>query len=138
MVDDIYKAAAVKVDPKPMTDQREAVGTFVQHNAIVQQQLAGKKLGLLVAGDQKDIVVSNKLKGNPHKVAIYGWHKLDGKAIQPLYTGHGDFYADYSHGVRLIGDMCVVDGKIDSLSRVMKDSELSPLVSDEGPIEGGY
>ena len=26
----------------------------------------------------------------------------DGKPIQPLYTGHVNWYVDYSHGVRLV------------------------------------
>lgn len=138
MVDDIYKAAAVKVEPKPLTEQREAVRSFVAHDAIVSGQLTGKPLGQLVAGDKKDIVVSNRLKEKPNRVAIYGWHKLDGKAIQPLYVGHGDFYADYSHGVRLVLDACIVDGKPARISVVMKDPELSKLVSDEGVIDGGY
>ena len=138
MVDQIYQQAAVKVEPRPLTVEREAVRTFVQHNAIVSSQLAGKALGVLVAGDKKDIVLSNKLKDHPKSVVIYGWHQLDGKPIQPLYAGHANFYADYSHGVRLVRDACVVDGKADFLSRVMRHAELSSLVSDEGPIEVGY
>lgn len=30
-----------------------------------------------------------------NRVTIYGWHKLDGKPIQPLFTGHVDWYVDY-------------------------------------------
>src|SRR5438105_606332 len=102
MVNDIYGNAEVKLEPRPLTEQRAAVRTFVQHNEIIEEQRAGKPLGQLVAGDKKDVVISNKLKDNFNKVAIYGWHMLDGKAIQPLYTGHEAFYVDYSHGIRLV------------------------------------
>jgi hypothetical protein len=136
MVDDIYKQSVIKLEPHPMTEKREAMATFVEHSAIIEDQLKGKPQGQLVAGDKKDIVISNKLKEKPGKVAIYGWHKLDGKAIQPLYTGHGDFYADYSHGVRLVKNECVVDGKPSTIQAVLKDPELSKLLSDEGQVSG--
>src|SRR5439155_18545018 len=97
----------VKLEPKPLTEEREAVRTFVQHNSIIEEQREGKELGLLVGGHKKDVVISNRLKEKPNRVAIYGWHKLDGKPIQPLYVGHGDFYADYSHGIRLVKQECV-------------------------------
>ncbi len=138
MVDDIYQQSAIKLEPRPMTEQREAMSTFGQHNSIIEQQLTGKTPGQLVAGDKKDIVISNKLKEKPNKVAIYGWHKLDGKAIQPLYAGHGDFYADYSHGVRLVKNECIVDGKPTTIAAVLKDPKLSALLSDEGPIDGVF
>jgi len=138
MVNDIYAQAEVKLEPRPLTEQREAVRTFVQHNAIIEEQRAGKPLGLLVAGDKKDIVISNKLKEKPNKVAIYGWHKLDGKPIQPLYTGHADYYADYSHGVRLIKRQVTVDGKPRDIAEVLRDPILCVLLSDEGPIDASY
>jgi hypothetical protein len=138
MVDDIYRQADLKLEPQPLTEQREAVRTFVQHNDIVEDQRKGKQLGLLTAGDKKDVVISNKLKEKPNKVAIYGWHKLDGKPIQPLYTGHGDFYADYSHGIRLIRRQVTVDGKPRDIGEVLKDPALCVLLSDEGPIDASY
>jgi hypothetical protein len=138
MVDDIYKNADVKLDPKPLTQEREAVRSFVQHNQIIEEQLAGKLPGRLVAGHKKDIVITNRLKEKPHKVAIYGWHKLDGKPIQPLYVGHADYYADYSHGVRLIQREVLVDSKPYDLREVLKDPALCASLSDEGRIDGGY
>src|SRR4030095_16998647 len=121
MVNDIYAAAEVKLEPKPLTEQREAVRTFVQHNQIIQEQLVGQPPGKLIAGDKKDVVISNRLKEKPNKVAIYGWHKLDGKPIQPLYVGHGDWYADYSHGIRLIKRDVLIDGKPRDIGEVLSD-----------------
>jgi len=138
IVNDIYQQAEVKLEPRPLTENREAVRTFVQHNQIIQEQLAGQKPGKLIAGDKKDVVISDRLKEKPHKVAIYGWHKPDGKPIQPLYVGHGDFYADYSHGIRLVKREVIVDGKPRDISEVLKEKELSALLSDEGPIDVSY
>jgi hypothetical protein len=140
MVNDIYQQATIKLAPKPMTEAREAMITFMQHSRIIEEQRAraGKPLGELVAGHKKDVVISNRLKEKPGKVAIYGWHKPDGKPIQPLYVGHGDFYVDYSHGIRLIKNECVVDGNAMKIVDVLKDPKLCDLISDEGPIDAMY
>jgi len=74
IVDDISNSATVKLEPKPLTTDRETVGTFLKHHEIVEGQREGKKLGELVAGIKKDVVVSNRLDEKPNRVAIYGWH----------------------------------------------------------------
>ncbi len=147
MVDAVYQSAAIKLDPKPLTEKREAVATFVQHNQIIQDQLtpvpaarepSGSAAGPLTAGHKKDVILTPILKEKPKKVAIYGWHKLDGTPIQPLYTGHADFYVDYSHGIRLIAGTCIIDNIERPLTEVLTDPELSTLLSDEGPIDFTY
>jgi hypothetical protein len=135
MVNDIYQQAEVKLEPKPLTEQREAVRTFVQHNQIIESQRAGKPLGQLVAGHKKDIVITPRLREKPHKVAIYGWHQPDGKPIQPLYVGHADFYVDYSHGVRMVKREMTVNGQTKKIDDVLRDPELCGLLSDEGVID---
>src|ERR1700722_1102085 len=138
MVDDIYRAAAVKLAPSPIPPgpAMATVPVFIQHNATVWEQrkaqLAAHPLGALVAGDKKDVVIASKLPVG--KVAIYGWHKLDGKAIQPLYTGHADYYADYSHGVRLVAERIGVNGVSGKVAEVLADTNLCGLLSDEGPV----
>jgi len=138
MVDDIYAQAQVKLEPRPMTKDRETVETFVAHNDIIESQREGKPLGELVAGHKKDVVVTNRLKEKPGKVAIYGWHKLDGKPIQPLYLGHVDWYVDYSHGVRLVKREMQLDGKPIDVREVLKDPRTADLLSDEGPVDNSY
>jgi hypothetical protein len=138
IVNEIYAQAKIKLEPKPLTENREAVRSFVQHNQIIEEQRKGQTLGQLMAGHKKDIVISNRLKEKPNRVAIYGWHKPDGKPIQPLYIGHGDFYVDYSHGIRLIKNACVVDGKKTTIDQVLRDPELCELLSDEGVIDARY
>src|SRR5262249_23857811 len=74
IVDDIYKTAAVKLEPKPLTKDREAPETFLQHHLLIEEQRKNSPLGELVAGIKKDVVVTNRLAEKPNRVAIYGWH----------------------------------------------------------------
>lgn len=134
VVDEVYKAATVKLDPQPMTKDREAVATFLRHHEIIEGQREGKKLGELVVGVKKDVVVSNRLAEKADRVAIYGWHKLDGNPIQPLTIVHVNTYVDYSHGVRLLKRSVTVDGRVYDLRHLLASPDLSSLVSDEGPF----
>ena len=110
IVDDIWAAAPVHVEPRPLTKDRDSTLTFLEHHRIIQEQLAGQPRGELMAGMKKDVVVSNKLLERPDRVAIYGWHYLNGQPIQPTYAGHVDWYIDYSHGIRPVRRWMVVDG----------------------------
>lgn len=136
IVDAIYNQAQVKLEPRPLTEDRESLTTFKQHHQIIQSQFRnfGAKLGSLVAGIKKDVVVSNRLADRPDRVAIYGWHKLDGRPIQPLSTVHVAWYVDYSHGIRLIDQFVEIDGKRMRVDEVLADPKLHTLLSDEGPI----
>src|SRR6185436_3107416 len=91
-------------------------------------------LGELVAGDKKDVVITPQLEGMPGHVAIYGWHRPDGKRIQPLYLGHRDSWVDYSHGVRLIQSWAQVNGASNTLQAALSQRGLAGLASDEGMI----
>src|SRR5688572_8837015 len=111
MVDDIYKAAIIKPEPVPMYAFRDSTPTMWHHHLIVEGQRKGKKG--LIAGIQKDVVISGKIARDPkpERVAIYGWHKKDGKPIQPLYTGHVYWWVDYSQGIRLVWRKIKVQGR---------------------------
>jgi hypothetical protein len=141
MVDDIYAAAEVKLTPSPIPPSpvMATVPVFLQHDATVHarrnEQLEKHPLGALVAGHKKDVVISSKLPATGGKVAIYGWHKPDGNPIQPLYTGHADYYADYSHGIRLVQLSLTVNEKPRTVPEVLADPALAGLLSDEGPIK---
>lgn len=131
IVDDIYKAAVVKLAPVPMYIYRDSTVTMWQHHLIIEGQRNGKKG--LIAGIKKDVVTSDLLtrSSKTNRVAIYGWHRLDGKPIQPLYTGHVNWYADYSHGIRLIYQQIKVNGKWMDYKDVFADKILCKLLSDE-------
>jgi hypothetical protein len=134
VADDVYRQAAVKLDPIPLTEAREAVETFVRHNALIEEQRRGQALGRLAAGIKKDVVVTNRLGERPDRVAIYGWHKADGTPIQPLTIVHVNWYVDYSHGVRLMRRAVTVDGRPRDVRHVLHMADLCGLLSDEGPL----
>lgn len=135
IVDEVYRAATVKLEPRPMTRDRELAATFLEHHQIIEEQRAGHKAGELVAGIKKDVVITNRLGERPNRVAIYGWHRLDGTPIQPLTTVHVNWYVDYSHGIRLMKRTVLVDGKPHDVRAVLYSADLAPLLSDEGPIK---
>lgn len=143
LVNDIYASAEVKLQPSPKPPGAKMTSTayFTEHNTTVQKQrlAANAQPGQLIAGHKKDVVISNSLDRKPGTVAIYGWHQptknQQGKAIQPLSTIHEDTYADYSHGIRLIGGTVRVDGVERSTAEVLRDPVLAGLLSDEGPIK---
>jgi hypothetical protein len=132
MVNDIYRAAKVKLEPVPMYAFRDSTVTMWQHHLIIEGQRRGRQG--LIAGIKKDVVISNKVftDPKPNRVAIYGWHLLNGKPIQPLYTGHVNWYVDYSHGIRLVYRKIKVNGKWMDYTDVLKNDKLRPLLSDEG------
>lgn len=149
MVDQIYSSAPCKLRPQPIppTAQMTTVPVFAQHNDSVKSIrfpiLAQYPLGTAVGGTKKDIIISNRIYQNlnanvPKPVVIYGWHQLNGQPIQPVYNGHGETYADYSHGVRLVLDSAIVNGVEKTFAQLLSDPLLSVLVSDEGTIVKPY
>jgi len=140
IVDAIYGAAEVKLEPAPISPSpaMTTVPVFMAHNEIVRTQrldrLAGHPLGALVAGHKKDVVISAKLDEASGKVAIYGWHRVGGVPIQPLCLGHGVSWVDYSHGVRLVDQAMRVNGFIMTVAQVLSDPCLAGLLSDEGVV----
>lgn len=134
--DQIYAQAEVKLDPffyKPVGRENESVEKFILHNTQIEQQKKEAKgqHGQLIAGIKKDVILSNRLANSPNKVVIYGWHKLDGNPIQPVYSGHVDWYVDYSHGIRLMNNEVLLDGKITTVSKILSDPVLYRLLSNE-------
>ncbi len=131
MVDDIYRAAKVKLEPVPMYAFRDSTPTMWHHHLIIEGQRKGKKG--LIAGIQKDVVISGKISRDtrPDRVAIYGWHKPDGNPIQPLYTGHINWWVDYSQGIRLVYRKVKVNGKWMDYTEILKNKTLQRLLCDE-------
>lgn len=131
MVNDIYEQATVKLAPVPMYAFRDSSVTMWQHHLIVEGQRKGRNG--LIAGIKKDVVLSGKITRDtrPNREAIYGWHKPDGKPIQPLYTGHINWWVDYSHGIRLVYRTIWVNGKPMDYTDVLKDPLLQKLLCDE-------
>ena len=131
MVDQIHQAATVKLEPVPLYAFRDSTPTMWHHHLIIEGQRKGRPG--LISGIKKDVVNTFKLVqySKRDRVAIYGWHKPDGKPIQPLYTGHVNWYVDYSHGVRLVSRYILIDGKWLDYTEILKDSVLRRLLCDE-------
>ena len=138
IVNAVYAASTVKLDPQPLPagDQMHSTAYLLRHNEMIraQRDARGAPLGALTAGDKKDLVLTPRLWKTPGRVAIYGWHRATGTPIQPLSTVHGARYADYSHGIRLVSERVYVNGVQRSLADVLADPRLAGLVSDEGPL----
>ncbi|MBB5439569.1 hypothetical protein HDC92_003262 [Pedobacter sp. AK017] len=144
MSDRIYQSADVKLSPEPIPPSMQmiTVPVFEEHNRLLHQQLErmGAKPGKLIAGNKKDVVLSNQIiarNGTP-RVVIYGWHKPDGKAIQPLYNGHKYDWVDYSHGIRLIQNKVYLNGSQTTLKKILKSDKFHGLLSDEGVIDQSF
>ena len=139
--DQIYQMADIKLTPfnyVPVGNANELVTKFEEHNAQIEKQVreAGGKKGQLIAGIKKDVILSARLATKPGKVVIYGWHKPDGNPIQPVYSGHVDWYVDYSHGIRFINNQVLIDGKPVLFTDVLKDPVLYKIFSNEdAPME---
>lgn len=123
LVDAIYKAADLKLDPHPrgqydkppsdFTDKTmNSPETNIAQLAYIQRQIeaAGNPEYKLLAGTHKDVVYDKipfgEHAGNMH-LGIYGWHQRNGKPIQGFMWGHADNYPtndwkDYSQGLRLV------------------------------------
>lgn len=145
IVDRIYDQATIKLRPQPIppTKAMTTLPVFIAHSDSIQQQiknfLPNHRTGSLTAGNKKDIIISNKIYGEATpRVVIYGWHKPDGKAIQPVYNKHTNTWADYSHGVRLIQNKIFINNKKASLKKALRKAEICKAFSDEGPINKPY
>lgn len=131
MVDDIYKAAQIKLEPVPLYALRDSTPVMYHHNLIIEGQRKGRRG--LIAGIKKDVVISPKISRDPrsNRVAIYGWHRLDGVPIQSLYTGHVNWYVDYSHGIRLVLRRLKVEGHWMDYTEVLNHPVYHRLLCDE-------
>jgi hypothetical protein len=146
MVKTIWAQAQVKLAPAPIPPGPAmiTVPVFNQYNSNVWAQrrafLDTHPLGSLVAGHKKDVVISALLLTNFHKsltpVVIYGWQKTNGTPIQPIYNGHAQTWADYSHGIRLVQQAMTVDGAPTTVSAVLTNPALAALLSDETNFPG--
>lgn len=100
LVDAIWQAADLKLAPLPRAHNgtvAQMASEAVYHDQIerIYRQIAGREYTLL-AGTHKDVCAVDG------KVGLYGWHRLNGRVIQPFYTGHATAWKDYSQGLRLV------------------------------------
>ena len=145
IVDQINENATLRLEPLPIPPSASMTtfSVFKQHDDLIKEQLKSLETrhlsSELTAGNKKDIIISNKIYGEPtNRVVIYGWHQIDGKPIQPVYNKHTNTWADYSHGIRLVQNKVWVNGKKTTIAKVLADKKLCVLLSDEGRIEKSF
>jgi hypothetical protein len=138
IVDLIYSKSRLKLEPFnfiPRGNRNETPDILYDHSKIITAQIkaSGNRPGVFVAGTKKDIVISSKLSDpkRTHHVTIYGWHKTDGTPIQPVTNIHIDIYVDYSHGVRVVSNRVIIDGKEYNYRDILQDSVLHTLINSE-------
>jgi len=136
MVDAVYQQTRDHLEPQPLPagPQMRSNAYYERHQQMIDAQRVGIPFGALISGHMKDVVLTDRLFDRPDRVAIYGWHRPDGRPIQPLSTVHGVRYADYSHGVRLVWHEVSIEGASRSIYDVLADPALAPLLSYEGAI----
>ena len=143
IVDMIYTNSEITLSPQPIppSDKMTTIQVFEQHTDSIKQQFSilgfDRSANGIVAGHKKDIIISNIIydsDGTNDRVVIYGWHKSENNPIQPVYNGHTAMYADYSHGVRLISRLAFINGDSIHLDDILRDPNLSTLLSSEGVI----
>ena len=112
-------------------------------------EVGADQRGRLVSGMKKGVVVANFYKVG--KVLLFGWYRpppapdvfddgrpmgtIDRQPIQPKSNVHGDFYVDYSHGIRAIAPLATVNGQVMRTEDLYRHPTLSRLVSNEGPVK---
>ncbi len=139
LVDRIAEVSEGHVDIfpfRPLGNRNSQPIVFQDSNNAINAQFKayGYHFGQFISGLKKDIVLTYKIMTQTEyerNVAIYGWHHPDGRAQQPLFVRHGNFYVDYSHGVRLIYNKVKIDGVEYNIREILQSPELYRLLSDE-------
>ncbi len=155
-----YAQQDLSLRKTPKDVNQVSTAAYEEHSEAIQARMRsrGLRLGDLVAGHKKDVVLSQGLHANPEQIAFHGFYtkagRTDpGKPIEPCsYPGQsvpsckevpslahgkekGRRFCDYSQGVRLVSDDMIVDGQRMSMRKVLVDPELSWLISAQGPID---
>jgi len=138
IVNAVYAQSAFHFVPEPLTPgpQMSSTDYYRRHNEMIEAQARAGAVapGSLVSGHKKDVVVTNLLARTPGRIAIYGWQRPGGTPIQPLSTVHGACYEDYSHGIRLVGEMAWENGGLRPVRDMLQDPVKAQVLSDEGPL----
>ena len=126
---DAIHAQSQKLHLAPFGDAPGAqdIGHFISHDQRIDDQLgSGVAPETFVSGHKKDIVIPAR----DGRVAIYGGSWANGNRVQPYSNVHGDYYADYSHGARLVSQQITVDGQSMNLQDALADPSLAGLLTD--------
>lgn len=141
--DEIYITSTVKV-PILTEASDNTMGTnrvMIAHSKKIDSYTMGR--AGLIGGIGKSWCLGNILLTKPDKAINYGFFAPNAphlsvtgrtRVIQQPGTAHNAFHWDYSQNLRLVSNICVVDGVERNLKDIMADPELSGLVSVDGPL----
>lgn len=139
MVNQIYQQSQRILFPRayPPSDDMRSTEWFVNHNQWIRDRQGFDLHEFpLIAGHKKDLVVSKRLLKQPKKLALYGWHNIgNGTAIQPQSLWHGEYYVDYSHGIRFVWPKAELNGKEVSLADLLNNFLYADMISFEGDYD---
>ena len=161
LVYQIWRQSPIKLTPTSIaailrqSNQGPDMGQYVAHSQFLDRQIQGVLSSTdrrvtgpeMISGAKKDIVVSNIYQ--PKKVLIFGWYRpapdvFDDRQpmesptrqpVQPNSNLHAAGYVDYSHGIRLIHPMALVNGRPMATEDLYRHPTLSKLVSHEGAVK---
>jgi hypothetical protein len=115
IVDEIYAQSTCPVTSPALDPANEE--SYAVHEAAINKNIAKCTDKTLIAGHKKTIVRSNR----DDRLAIYGWFDRNGRVIQPYSTVHDIYYADYSHGIRLVRKLGLLNGKVISVDELLSN-----------------
>lgn len=137
----------------PKDRSQTSTAAYAEHSEAIRERMRsrGLRLGTLVAGHKKDVVLSRGLHSNSNRIAFHGFydgqgvpfepcrepgHSLPGCKQLPAHAHSGERrFCDYAQGVRLVSDLMIVDGQQISMRNVLVDPQRAWLLSAEGPID---
>jgi hypothetical protein len=143
----LQRGVTLLPSPQAITSSTKAMQ---QHSARVDALLqAGSPQGPIVQSVGKHWILDNDTLSHPGKACNYGWHfpgtSLGGskwgaavtpplRLIQDRGWFHDEKHIDYSQTACLVSRACLVDGVKRDLADVLRDPQLAPLVSHQGPL----
>lgn len=115
LVDAIWRAADCRLDGARFVRAHDgtpatmsSLPVLAAQDARVQAAIAAWEAAqghpaVIVAGCYKDVVQRHpEAAVGAVQLGLYGWHRADGRPIQPPYWRHALTHADYSQGARLV------------------------------------
>jgi hypothetical protein len=131
MVDATWASARAKLVPIRIRpdEQRATVRYFERHDRLVQAQARQHRVrpGDFVAGHKVDVVLA-RAEAGAWEHAVYGWHRSNGRPIQPLFPVAGESAPYFSMGVRLVHRRVLIDGVPADLADLPRDRRLARAV----------
>jgi hypothetical protein len=111
-------------------DSQLETSTILWREANIARRLAEDPPapGTLLAGHLKDTVIAPYMPAG--KVVIYGGRYPRDSRVQPMYSGHGDWWdGGYSQGIRAVRRQCTLNGAPALLDDILQSGALGGPVA---------